>query len=350
MAREIGQVPEAVERLLRDGRPAVRTAAAALRQADPRWISFVARGTSDHVATYGRYLVETTLGIPAALAAASVTTIYQAPLRWAGGALIAVSQSGRSPDLLAVVEAARRGGALTIAVTNEAASPLARAAAWTVPVLAGPEHAVAATKTYVSCLVAVASLVAHAAEDRTTVAALERVPDGLGATLRVAEPWVRGSGVVEAFAASERALVTSRGYDLATALEVAIKLQETAGMFADGLSTADLEHGPVALAGPDVPILAFRPDGSMGASIDGALERVRATGARPWIVGGQEPLTTTGGVDAAARSLRMPLSLPAVLMPAVRIIPGQLLAEAVSRARGRDPDSPVGLTKVTMTR
>jgi glucosamine--fructose-6-phosphate aminotransferase (isomerizing) len=350
MAREIAQAPDAVERLLGGGLEPIRAAATALRLADPRWISFVARGTSDHVATYGRYLVETRLAVPASLAAASVTTIYGAPLRWTGGALIAISQSGRSPDLTAVVEAARAHGALTIAVTNDPGSPLASAAAHAIPVLAGPEHAVAATKTYVSCLAAVAALVAHVADDRPTLAALGRVPDALATALRLADPWIADSGIVAAFAETERALVTSRGYDLATALEVAIKLQETAGLFADGHSTADLEHGPVALAGPSVPVLAFRPDGPMGTSIDGALERVRVTGARPWIVGGQEAPTVLDGADAATHSLRMPLPLPDLLMPLARIIPGQILAEAVSRGRGRDPDAPAGLTKVTLTR
>lgn len=350
MAREIGQIPDAVERLVRDGLGPVRAAAAELRRADPAWVRFVARGTSDHAAIYGRYLVETRLGIPAGLAAASVTTVYGSRLRWSGGAVIAISQSGRSPDLRAVVEAARTGGAATIAITNDPSSPLADAAATCIPVLAGPEHAVAATKTYVACLVAVAALVALTADDRATLAALPTLPDALATALRLAGPWVSGSGIVESFAASDRALVTSRGYDLATALEIAIKLQETAGLFADGHSTADLEHGPVALAAPSVPVLAVRPDGAMGASIDGALERVRATGARPWIVGGQEAPASPDAAEAATHSLRLPLPVPDVLSPAVLVLPGQVLAEAVSRARGRDPDMPDGLTKVTLTR
>lgn len=350
MAREIEGTPDAVERLLRDGRPAIDAAAAAIRAFDPRWVTFVARGTSDHVATYGRYLVETTVGLPAGLAAASVTTVYDAPIRWGGVLVIAISQSGRSPDVAAVVTAARTGGALTIAITNEIGSPLAAAAEVVLPCLAGPERAVAASKTYVTCLVALAALVvAWAGPTQEHLrTALVSLPTALRRNLEVAAGWVHGSGIIEAFAASERALITSRGYDLSTALEIAIKLQETAGIFADGMSTADLEHGPVALAGPDVPVLAIRPGGEMGRRVDGALERVRATGARPWIVGGQEaPTSATASVDG--HWLQLPVDLPAGLAPAAFILPGQLLAEAVARHRGRDPDLPTGLTKVTLT-
>jgi glucosamine--fructose-6-phosphate aminotransferase (isomerizing) len=209
---------------------------------------------------------------------------------------------------------------------------------------------VAASKTYVTCLVALAAVVIAWAGPRQghLVRALGDLPGALRRNLEAAAGWVHGSGVVDAFVGSERAIVTSRGYDLATALEIAIKLQETAGIFADGMSTADLEHGPVALAGPDVPVLAIRPGGEMGRRVDGALERVRATGARPWIVGGQEaPASATASADG--HRLQLPVDLPAVLAPAAFILPGQLLAEAVARGRGRDPDLPTGLTKVTLT-
>ena len=348
MAREIDETPAAVERLLRDGGPAIADAAAAIRSVDPAWVSLVARGTSDHVAVYGRYLIASRLGLPTVLAAPSLTTIYQADQRWAGGLVIAISQSGRSPDIVEVVEAARRGGALTVVVTNEPASPLALAGQLVVPCLAGPERSVAATKSYVTCLVAIAAVVARLPDDRSLVVGLDRLPASIAAVIDHARPWLAG-GVVDELARSDRALITARGYDLGTALEIAIKLQETAGMFADGHSTADLEHGPVALAGPDVPVVAIRPDGAMGRSVDGALERVRAHGARPWIVGGQETPSTLDDLGVE-HSLRLPLDLPPELAPAAHVIPGQLLAESVARRRDRDPDRPLGLTKVTLTR
>jgi glucosamine--fructose-6-phosphate aminotransferase (isomerizing) len=360
LAREIAEIPDAVERLLRDGSAAISDAAEEVAAEEPRWVTFVARGTSDHVATYGRYLVETTLGLPAGLSAASVTTVYRAPIRWRGGLLVAISQSGRSPDLIQVLEAARAAGAATVVVTNDPGSPLARAGQYVLPCLAGPEHAVAASKSYATSLVVVASLVdglrraagrsdaAAVTDDGHLSSGLARLPAVLQATLDVAGPWIRERGIVEAFAATERAIVTSRGYDLATALEVAIKIQETARIFALGISTADLEHGPVILAGPDIPVLAIRPDGEMGRRVDRALERVHATGARPWIVGGQET-PAPGDAAAAEQSLQLPIDLPARLAPIAHVLPGQLLAEAVARARGYDPDRPMGLTKVTLT-
>jgi glucosamine--fructose-6-phosphate aminotransferase (isomerizing) len=237
-----------------------------------------------------------------------------------------------------------------VAITNEPGSALAAAAAHVMPVRAGEEVAVAATKTYVACLVALAALVARWIGTRRLGEGLDRLPAVLRDTLPVAAAWVERSGVVPVFAAAERALVVSRGYDLATALEIALKLQETAGLFAIGYSTADLEHGPVALARPDVPVLAIRPDGDAGRRIDGALERVRAAGVQPWIVGGQETPSERGAPRSGGHSLRLPLTLPIELQPACLVVPGQLLAEAVARARLRDPDRPEGLTKVTQTR
>ena len=348
MAREVAEAPEVVARLLREGDRDVARAARVFEAARPRWVSFVARGTSDHVATYGRYLVETTLGLPAMLAASSVTTVYGATLDWRDGALVAVSQSGQSPDLVSVVRAARLGGATTIAVTNDAASPLARAAAVVVPCRAGPERAVAATKTYIACLAAVAAIVATVGADARLRAGLERLPATLRRAVAEGQAWVERSGVVAAFAASDRAILTSRGYDLATVLEIAIKLQETSRMFADAYSSADLEHGPIALAGADVTTLVIRPDGEMGRRVDGVLERLRATGARPWVIGGQEaPLADDR--DDRDRVVQLPIDVPTELAPAAFIIPGQLLAEAVARARSHDPDRPIGLTKVTRT-
>jgi glucosamine--fructose-6-phosphate aminotransferase (isomerizing) len=139
----------------------------------------------------------------------------------------------------------------------------------------------------------------------------------------------------------------SRGHNLATALETALKLKETAGMFADGYSTADLEHGPVALAAPGVPVVAFRPDGPIGARMDGALDRVGRFGARPWTVGGPELVGANG--PRRSRACPIPLDLPEALTPIAYAVAGQLLAEAVAVRRGRNPDSPQGLTKVTLT-
>jgi glucosamine--fructose-6-phosphate aminotransferase (isomerizing) len=308
-----------------------------------------ARGTSDHAGIYARYLIETTLGIPVGLAAASVTTIYQAPLRWDDVLLVAVSQSGAGPDVAAVVEAAREAGAPTLAITNEPESALAAAAEMVLPLHAGEERAVAATKTYVASLAVVAGLVARLAALLAAPAswadALADLPDELARTVEVAGAWVRGAGAacVHEMAGADEALVVSRGHNFATALEVALKLKETGHIFADGYSTADLLHGPVTVAGPELPTIAFRPDGPAGRAVDEALAVVRRRGTIPWTVGG-------GEVAGRPRSLVVAPDLAEPLTPLGYVLPGFLLAEATARARGRDPDAPSGLSKVTRTR
>lgn len=348
MGVEIREIPLQVTYQLAAGSEAIEVAAADIIGARPRWISLVARGTSDHAATYGRYLLEAYLGLPVALAAPSLTTVYRASVGWREGMVIAVSQSGRSPDVLAVVEAARAGGALTVAITNEPDSPLASAAELLVPCHAGDERAVAATKTYVAELVALAALVAALRPRSTLAEALPRLPHVLERCLERAVRWIESVGVVDAFATTERALIASRGYNLSTALEVALKLKETSGVFAEGYSTADLLHGPIALAGSGVPLLAIRPDGPMGVGIDEGIARAELGGSASWLIGGREvePRASVNGSGA----LVLPVDLPEALTPAAFVLPGQLLSEAVARARGRDPDAPRGLAKVTLTR
>ena len=350
MAHEIAQAPAVVATFLEAARSEVAAAAAAVRSRRPRWVSFVGRGTSDHAATYGRYLVETHLGLPCGLAAPSVTTLYRAPLDWQDVLLVAVSQSGRSPDVVEVVADARARGALTLVVVNDPRSPLAATAHHVLDCRAGLERAVAATKTYVAELVACAALIAALRPRSELARALPALPDVLAATLDAAGAWLGAGDLPAALAAADRALVVSRGFNLATALETALKLKETTGIFADGYSTADLEHGPVALAGPHVPVIAFRPDGDAGARIDGALARAAAVGASVWVIGGREaesPSARRG--RAGSFALRLGLGLPEALTPPALILPGQLLAETAARTRGRDPDAPAGLSKVTLT-
>ncbi|HLY13735.1 MAG TPA: SIS domain-containing protein [Candidatus Limnocylindrales bacterium] len=347
MADEIRQVPAVVRTQLTTAGASFDAVAAAIEAARPAWVSIVARGTSDHAAIYARYLIETQLGWPVGLASPSITTLYHAPTQWANGLVLAVSQSGRSPDLVAVVEAARRGGALTVAVTNAPDSPLEAAAALGLRCTAGEERAVAATKSYVAELAAVARIVAALAPSSELAAALPQVPDVLAQTLAAADAWLAAEGreLVEAIATAGRALVVSRGFNLATALETALKLKETGRIFAEGYSAADLEHGPIALASAGFPTLAFRPDGPIGAAIDPAAERSRSLGARTWVVGGRD---VAGQADAL--SIAALAGLPECLTPMALILPGQLLAEAIAARLGLSPDAPTGLHKVTLTR
>ena len=353
MLTEIRQIPGVVRGVLRDGAAETARVAEAIRVASPRVVVVAARGTSDHAGVYARYLFESHLRLPVVLAASSLTTIYGRSMDWRGSLVVGISQSGESPDVAGVVSAARRDGALTVAITNEPGSSLAVAAEHALACRAGRERAVAATKTYVAELAVIAALVAELTRGAAGTAgpgdlsgAFPDVPDALAGVLAAAEAWVdRADALIESLAASDRALVVSRGYDYATALEVALKLKETSRIFAEGYSSADLLHGPVALAEPAIPMLVFRPDGPMGAALDGSVERARALGARPWIVGGRDLAATADGV----RTVALPIDVPEPLTPLAFAIPGQLVAESVARRRGMDPDAPPGLTKITRT-
>ena len=353
MRREIEEIPAVVGRLLAESGSEIAQAAAAIRAADPAWVSLVARGTSDHAAIHLRYLIETELGVPAGMAAPSTVTIYGAQLRWTGGLVIAVSQSGRSPDIVAVLDAARAGGAVTVAIVNDAASPLAAAADHVIDCRAGEERSVAATKSYVAQVAAGATLVAALAPSSALRDALPQMPAVLRECLVASEAAIDDrSAIVAEFAASERSIVIGRGFEYPTALETALKLKETSRLFAEGYSSADFSHGPVVLTGPEVPILAIRPDGRMGPLVDEGIAAALATGSVPWVIGGP------GAADMLPRgmdprrviALPLPDDLPEGLTSLATILPGQLLAESVSRRRGYDPDAPPGLRKVTLTR
>jgi len=343
MRREIEEIPAVVERIL--AAPDIREVADAIVAARPRWIAIAARGTSDHAAVYAEYLLETHLGIPTGLAKPSVTTIYGATVDWAGGLVLAISQSGRSPDVIAVVSAAREAGALTVAITNDRASPLAAAADHALDCLAGPELAVPATKTYVAELTTLAALVDAIRSGTRLRPGLAAVPGAIAAAIERTDAWLADGGAptVADLAGADRALLVSRGYNLPTALELALKLKETCGLFAEAYSTADFAHGPLVLARSGIPVIAVRPDGEMGRLVDETVAAVRERGGHVALVGGHE-------VGSAHGALSVAEAIPEALTPLVFVVPGQLLVEATAREMGISPDAPAGLGKVTLTR
>jgi glucosamine--fructose-6-phosphate aminotransferase (isomerizing) len=345
MRADIGDIPAVVERLVTQPGKATAEVVDAIRRAQPAWASIVARGSSDHAAVYSQYLLEAYLGIPTGLALPSVTTVYRSSISWRGGLVIAISQSGESPDVRAVIEAARGGGALTVAITNETSSPLAAAADHVLDCRAGTERAIPATKTYVGCLAVAARLVADLQPASDLARALPHVPQTLATALERSDAWLHdGSGddLIGELTSAERVLMVSRGYNLATALEVALKLKEACGRFAAGYSTADVMHGPMALAMPGVPMIVFRPDGPMGPAIDQATAAAESRGVRPWLIGGAE-------LARGDRSLALAADLPESLTPLVYVLPGQLLTDALAARLGVNPDAPAGLAKVTRT-
>jgi glucosamine--fructose-6-phosphate aminotransferase (isomerizing) len=330
--REIEEQPQVLARLFEKGRAEIDALAEAVRARAPRFVLAVARGSSDNAARYAQYLLGVRNELVVALAAPSVVTLYQARPRLAEALVLAISQSGESPDVVAVLAEARGQGALTAAIVNEAGSPLAAAAEHVVRLHAGEERAVAATKTYLAELGALAMLSASLAGSGAEE--LDALPERVEATLRA-------PAAIDAsrFAAWDRLVVLGRGFHYATAFEVALKLKETSALLAEPLSTADFLHGPVTLLDQKLPALLVAA-GSLAPETEPLLDRLSEVVA----------ISDRDGILARATlPLRIP-SVPDWLSPILAAVPGQRFAAALARARGLDPNAPRGLTKVTRTR
>ena len=335
---EIREQPAALARALTEGQSAVGDLAAAARARDVRYLVLAARGTSDNAATYAKYLFEIACGIPVALAAPSVQTLYDADVNYQGALVIGVSQSGAGEDICEVITRARRGGALTAALTNTADSRLAQSAEHTLLCHAGPESAVAATKTYTTTLAVFALLAAAWTESPV-------LRDGLARIVAAAAEALTGEQAIAELARTlihaERMLTVARGLHFATALEAALKVAETSSVTTQAFSSADLLHGPIASVAPHTPCLLFTPRGRTAAAVHEVAERLAAKGARVLLFAGD---------DTPNAALRLPDPGTELLAPLVDIIPAQLLAYHLTLARGMDPDQPQGLTKITSTR
>ncbi|MBJ8347572.1 SIS domain-containing protein [Antrihabitans sp. YC2-6] len=338
MAAEIAEQPEVWRRLLTDGAAAIAAASAQIVDRAPRFVLFVARGTSDHAALYAKYLVEINHGLPAGLVSPSTMTVYGARPDLRDVLYIAVSQSGGSPDLVRSVEVARQQGALTLSITNNAESPLAAAADIHVDVLAGAERSVAATKSYTAELLALYLLLERVrGGDGAEAAAL---PD-LGARVLESDDLVHG--VAQRYRFAQRLITTGRGYSYPTAREAALKLMETSYLSAQAFSGADLLHGPLATVDPQVPVLAIVPEGAGGQAMAPVLSRLAERNADVFGVGSAALLENLAG------GIALPGGVPDALSPLLEILPLQQLAMHLAIARGENPDKPRGLYKVTET-
>ena len=336
MLQEALEAPDAVRLLLAQNAGPCRDLGARLRRSAPPFAVSCARGSSDNAATYAKYLLEIRLGLVTASVGPSVRSVYASAPAVSGALFLAISQSGRSPDILYLAEAARAGGATTVAIVNDVESPLTQLCEVTLPLHAWPEKSVAATKSWICSMAAVAQLVAHWADDRDLLDALERLPDDLAAASR--NDW---SVALPRLAAAEHLFVVGRGVGLAVAQEAALKLKETCGVHAEALSAAELMHGPQTLAGPEFPVLVFtQPD----ESFQGIADLVSILAAR------DVPIIAAGPAVAGA-SLALPAdpNLNPFLTPIAIIQSFYPLAEALARRRGRDPDAPPHLLKVTET-
>jgi glutamine---fructose-6-phosphate transaminase (isomerizing) len=336
MRAEAQESPALVEVALREDTALYAALGQALRTRSPAFVATVARGSSDHAASYAASLIGILTGLVTATLPPSLVTRYGARLMLGQALVLGVSQSGASPDLIQVMAAARQAGAARVAIVNAPDSPLAAEADWILPQRAGPEQAVAATKSFILTLVAVVRLVAAWTRDPALAAALPYLPDRLNAAL--ACDW---SAALPVLAAADRgAFVVGRGPVLAVAQEAALKLKETSWMHAEAVSAAEIQHGPKAVADGGFPVLGFALDDPGGDDTRSLAAGLSAAGV--------PVLLAAHGAGAGVH-----LPLPPPLHPMLDAIPAALafygFAEALARSRGLDPDRPRGLRKVTET-
>ena len=342
LAREIAEQPEVLAMLLDAERSHAEGIAATLRSKDIALVVIAARGTSDNAARYAQYLFGALNRLPVALATPSLFTLYGAAPDLRRALVIGVSQSGESPDILAVVEEGRRQGAPTLAITNVPDSPLASAAEHVLPLHAGVERSVAATKTYTAQLLAIAMLGAAFAGDDALWAELDRAPRAVEAAMALDAEIAQRA---ERYRYADRLVTGGRGYCYGTAFELALKLKETCYLLAEPYSPPDFLHGPVAIVDDGFPALLVGPSGAAYGGMLAFARTVQERGAELVAISDRAEL-----LALARTPLRLPQSVPEWLAPLTTIVPGQLLALHLARAKGLDPDRPRGLTKVTHTR
>jgi glutamine---fructose-6-phosphate transaminase (isomerizing) len=334
MFREAAESAAVVRAQLAANREPVGRIGEALRRLAPRAVVTCARGSSDHAATYAKYLLETRCGVLTSSGAPSVSSVYSARPDLAGALCLAISQSGRSPDLLAAADAARAAGALVVALVNDEHSLLAARADHVIPLRAGTESSVAATKSHIASLAAILHLVAEWRGDAELGKALANLPVGLEDAWRL--DW---QPAVARLKDARNLFVLGRGLGLCVAQEAALKLKETCGLHAEGLSAAELQHGPMALVQAGFPVLMFTQDDETLAS-NAALAALLVQNGAALI---------TAGLDAPG-ALELPsVAAHPVVQPMLLIQSFYRMAEALSRARGLDPDRPPNLSKITET-
>ncbi|MGB3499797.1 MAG: SIS domain-containing protein [Rhodanobacter lindaniclasticus] len=335
MFREAHESAEVVARQFAANEAVVAALAQSLRETPPRFIVTCARGSSDHAAAYAKYAFETQLGMATASASPSVSSVYAAEQRWQGALFLAISQSGKSPDLLRTAEAAKVAGARVVALVNVADSPLAALADTVIPLHAGAERSVAATKSYIAALAAVLHLCARWSGEAELNAALPALPGALR------DSWdADWSNLSEGLVGAHNLFVVGRGYGLGIALEAALKFKETCGLHAEAFSSAEVKHGPMALVGPDFPVLCFGQDDDTLAGTLAVAREFRDRGAQVFVAApGQHG---PGTLPVAG-------NLPALCTPLLVIQSFYRAASGLALRRGFNPDVPPHLNKVTET-
>lgn len=333
-AREGG---EAVARFLERNADTLKTLAAHLKAHPPHVVITCARGSSDHASTYGKYLIETLIGVPVASAALSVSSVFAAKPQAANALVIAVSQSGRSPDLLTTVEAYKAAGAYVVALVNDETAPLVGLADTVLPLNAGPEKSVAATKSYIVSLAAYAAIVAEWSNNQSLKDGLKALPAQLKTAFDA--DW---SAALPTFEAATNLFIIGRGYSFGVAQEAALKLKETCALHAEAFSSAEVRHGPMAIVREGFPILALATSDTAGDGVREAATEFAGRDADVW-------LADTQNTPALKDRILPSLKAEPILEPILRIQSFYRFANALSLARGLNPDAPPHLNKVTKT-
>ncbi|HOE34125.1 MAG TPA: SIS domain-containing protein [Anaerolineaceae bacterium] len=337
---EILEQPAVLRRLLAQGAERARELIAPLRGRF-HYIIIAARGSSDNAARYAQYLFQIVNRIPVALATPSVFSIYQKPPNLEGALVLGISQSGKSPDVVSVLDAGRAQGRPTLAITNIPASPLEERADYTLALGAGPELSVAATKTYTSSLAAVALLSAVFSNNKRLLSELSALPEQVETTLALSLARVQR---MERYRFLQHGAVIGRGYNYCTAFEIALKLKELTGVTTVPYSSADFLHGPVASLHKGYPLIAIAPSGKMYRDTAALIRKSKDLGAELVVIADREE-----ALGMAQLGLPIPAGIPEWLSPIPAVIPGQVLAWQMALARGLDPDHPRGLSKITET-
>jgi glutamine---fructose-6-phosphate transaminase (isomerizing) len=338
---ELREQPDALARLIEAGRDRAKELGGLLRRRDVRYILIASRGSSSNAARYAQYLLGRASRVPVTFATPSLYTLYGQPPRLDGALVIGISQSGESPDVRAVIDEARRQGRPTLAITNRPDSPIASAAEAVLALEAGEERAVAATKTYLNSLGAVALLFAWSTRDSEALRELERMPSLLGDQLSLS---FEDATALDDFGGIRGGTVVARGINYGTSFEIALKIRELSGLLFEAYSSADLMHGPVAAIGAGWPVIAVAPTGPALASMELAIRELSERGARVISVADRRDVLSLG-----VAPFRLVEGVPEWLSPLTTVIPGQLAAMRLAQLNGSDLDSPHGLSKITLT-
>lgn len=340
--REIHEQPAVLRQIIERERSKIRRLAAAVHGRQIDYVVIAARGTSDNAGRYAQYLFGAVNQLVVALATPSLFSIYKQPPRFGNALVIGISQSGKSPDIVSVLAEARRQGALTAAITNFPDSDLGRQTEHIIDLHAGEEKSIAATKTYTASLAAIAALSAELAQKSVMWEEMEQVPDIISATLALSDEIAQ---IVERYRYMNECVVLGRGYNYATAFELALKLKELTYTIAEPYSSADFMHGPLALIEHGFPAIVIAPSGVVLPEMQEFIHMLKKREAELIVISDDQAT-----LDLARVPLKLPRTVPEWLSPITSIIPGQLFAMHLTQVRDIDPDHPRGLRKVTETR